>query len=109
MQLLIDNQPEILESLSFHYQDLPIPGGHTYWLKLNDTSLTNDLKRRFGNSVVTPSRQEAETIFGMLNSVVSFKRFARPHIAIRFLANSVTSLEIVDDIVVCGGVCSKVV
>lgn len=108
MELLVDNQPVAVESLGFHYQDAPFTGGHLYLLKLDDASLANEIKRRYGSYVMNPSRQDAETILGMLNSVISFRRLARPGTPIVFFVNSVSSMEIVNGVVVCCGECSRV-
>ncbi len=106
MELLIDDQAQPVESLTSHYQDDPFPGGHRYCLRLVDSGVADDLRRRFSDSVAMPSRNDTEMIFGMLRSVMTFRRLVRPDVSPAFFCNTISRMESTDDVVRCCGVCS---
>ncbi|MEJ1974192.1 MAG: hypothetical protein WDM96_17565 [Lacunisphaera sp.] len=107
-ELLIDNNAVAVERLGFHAQDKPFPGGHQFSLELRDAGLATDLQKRYGTELSAPSKSDAGLIFGMLNSVVSFRRLKHPEQPLSYVANSVSNLRIQNDIVTCSGICSQV-
>jgi hypothetical protein len=104
--LLIDSRAVAIEYLGFHAQDKPFPGGHHFRLELIDAGLAGDLKKRYGNELSAASKTDVGLIFGMLNSVISFRRLKQPRQPLSYMANSVSSLLIHGDTVICSGVCS---
>jgi len=107
-ELLIDDRAVAVERLGFHAQDEAFPGGHRFALQLIDAGLAADLCNRFGAVVSAPSKSDAHLIFEMLSSVISFRRLKNPAQPLAYLANSISSLRLENDTVVCSGICSAV-
>lgn len=108
VELLINNVPLSIEKVSFHYQEIPYPGGNVYKLKLYSNSIDlNDYFTNIKNGMVKLQKKDMENFFLELGFLFYDNGLSMGIKEFEYMLNRIDSISISVNEVIIEGICSR--